>query len=117
MHNRIAALLELNSGSQAGDLFLLSCLNICNDRVFPWWNFLWQIHLLLQRCLAFLDRALEVDILHSVTQIGCLLDDGDKAVLDLQVHLGALCDVLAEGARSSDRQLLATAGVGVLVGT
>jgi hypothetical protein len=117
MHNRTAALLELNSGSQAGDLFLLSCFHVRNDRVFPWWNLLWQVHLLFQCRLAFLDWALKVDILHGVTKIGGLLDDGDKAVLDLQVHLGALCDVLAEGARRSDGQLLATAGVGVSVGT
>jgi hypothetical protein len=117
MHNRIAALLELNSGSQAGNFLLLSCLHVRNDRVFPWWNLLRQIHLLLQRRLALLDWALQVDILDSVTEIGGLLDDGDEAVLDLQVHLGALCDVLAEGARCSNGQLLATVAEGMLVGT
>ena len=67
-------------------------------------NLLGQLNILGQRHGTLLERALKVDVLDVVAEIGFLVDDTDQAVLDLQVHLCALLDILVEDARSLDGQ-------------
>lgn len=55
-----------------------------------------QIDILGQAQLALLQRALEIRLLNRVARIALLVDQGDQAVLDLQVHLRALANLLLE---------------------
>lgn len=100
---------ELNGGSQAGDLLLILGDNVCEDGVFSGRDLLRQLDILGQGQLALLDRALEVNILDRVTQVGRLPDDGDQAVLDRQVHLCAVLDVRGDVAAGGDGEGLAAA--------
>ena len=84
---------ELNSGGQAGDLLVVLGLDIGENGVFSGRDLLRQVDVFGQRQLALLDRALQIDVLHGVAQVGGLPDDGDQAVLDRQVHLSAVFDV------------------------
>jgi hypothetical protein len=45
-------------------------------------------------------------------EVGGLPDDGDQAVLDLQVHLGAIFDVFGEVAASDDAEGCTTVSLG-----
>lgn len=112
MHNGIPTTsLELHGSRQTSDLvpiFLLS-LHIGDYAVLPRRNLLRQVDFLRQGRLTLLDRALQIDVLDRVAEIGGLLDDGDQAILDLKVHDGALSHVLGERARGCDCELLASA--------
>lgn len=96
--------LELHGRGQAGDLLglIIARHHVGNDAVLSRWDLLWQFHTLRERGLALLNRALQIDILDGVAKVGGLLDDGDQAVLDLQVDGGAFGDVLREGACCRD---------------
>ena len=61
-----------------------------------------QIDVLGHAQLALLQRALEVRLLDGVACIALLVDQGDKPVLDLQVHLAALANLLLEVTRRLD---------------
>jgi hypothetical protein len=67
-----------------------------------------QINILGQAQLALLKWAFQIRLLDRVACIALLVDQGDEAVLDLQVHLRALTDFFFEVARRLDAQLLAT---------
>jgi hypothetical protein len=45
-------------------------------------------------------------------EVGGLPDDGDQAVLDLQVHLGAIFDVFGEVTASDDAESCTTVSLG-----
>jgi hypothetical protein len=45
-------------------------------------------------------------------EVGGLPDDGDQAVLDLQVHLGAIFDVFREVTASDDAEGCTTVSLG-----
>ena len=79
-------------------------------------NFARQINVLGQAQLALLQRALEVCLLDGVAGITLLIDQGDKPVLDLQVHLAALDNLFFEVAGGRDAQLLTTI-IGISVGS
>jgi len=100
---------EGNSGSQASDLVLILGDDISEDGVLSRWDLLWKLDILLDSHLALLEWTLEVDVGDSVAEIGSLSDDGDQAILDLQVHLGALLNVLVEVTRRSDGECATTA--------
>lgn len=59
--------------------------------------------------LALVQRALEVCLADGVASVGVLVDEGDEAVLDLQVHREALLDLLLEVTRRLDGERFATA--------
>jgi hypothetical protein len=107
VHRQAAVPVELNSRSQASDLLVVLGHDVGEDGVLSGWNLLGELDVLGQRGLALLDRALEVDVLDGIAEVGSLLDDGNQAILDLQVHLGAVFDVLREVAAGSDAEDLA----------
>lgn len=72
-------------------------------------NLLGKVNVLGQLHRALLQRALEIDILEVLTQVGLLVDDADQTVLDLQVNLCALLDILRQDSRGLDGQSDATA--------
>lgn len=98
---------ELNSGRQAGDLLVVLGHDVGENGVFSGRDLLRQLDVLGQGQLALLERALEVDVLDLAAEVGVLPDDGDQAVLDLQMHLGAVFDVFCEVAASDDAEGLA----------
>ena len=98
MHQHLPTPLKLHGSRQARNLILTLRLYIGNNAILPRRDLLGQIHILRQRRLTLLDRALEVDVLDRVAEVGGLLDDGYEAVFDLEVDFGALGDVLGEGA-------------------
>ena len=100
---------EGNSGSQASDLVLILGDDISEDGVLSRWDLLWKLDILLDSHLALLEWALEVDVGNSVAEIGSLSDDGDQAILDLQVYLGTLLNVLVEVTRRGDSECVTTA--------
>jgi len=57
------------------------------------WDLLGQINRLGDGDLALLDRAIEVDVLHLLAEVGLRVDEADVAVLDLQQHVCAIYDV------------------------
>lgn len=107
MHLHAAVSVELNSRSQASDLLVVFGGDVGEDGVLSGRDLLGKLDVFGQSSLALLDRTLEIHVLNGVAQVGILLDDGDQAVLDLQVHFGALLDVLREVAASGDAEDLA----------
>jgi hypothetical protein len=73
---------ELNGGGQAGDLLVVLGHDVGENGVLSGRDLLRQLDVLGQGQLALLNRALEVDVLDGVAQVGGLPDDGDQAVLD-----------------------------------
>lgn len=112
MHLHAAIPVKLNSGFQASDLLLVLGDDVREDGVLSGRDLLRQLDVLGEGGLALLDRALEVDVLDGVAQVGGLLDDGDQAVLDLQVHLGAVLDIFGEVTAGGDGENLAAESVG-----
>jgi hypothetical protein len=102
---------ELNSGRQAGDLLVVLGHDVGENGVLSGRDLLRQLDVLGQGQLALLERALEVDFSDGVAQVGGLPDDGDQAVLDGQVHLGAVFDLRGEVAAGDDGEGL-TAKIG-----
>jgi hypothetical protein len=102
---------ELNGGGQAGDLLVVLGHDVGEDGVLSGRDLLRQLDVLGQGQLALLDRALEVDVLDGVAQVGRLPDDGDQAVFDGQVHLGAVFDIRSDVAARDDGEGL-TAAIG-----
>jgi hypothetical protein len=74
-------------------------------------NFPWDVDVLGESHLALVERALEVCLADGVASICLLVDQGDQAVLDLQVHFEALLNLLLEVTRGLDGELLATSGM------
>ena len=81
---------------QARNLLLIRREHVRQHGVLPGWDLLGQGNLLIDGRFALLDGALKVDVLNLLAEVGLLVDERDKPVLDLQVHLGALGDVLRE---------------------
>ena len=107
MHQTVPAPLKFDRRLQTRNAVLVLGLRVRNHRVLARRDLFRQIHVLRQRRLAFLDRTLEIDVLDRVAEVGGLLDDGDEAVLDLEVDLAAFGHVLAEGAGCCDCKFLA----------
>ena len=107
MHLDAAVSVELDSCGQAGDLLVVLGLDVCENRVLSGRDLLGELDVLGQGELALLKRAFEVDVLDLAAEVGILPDDGDQAVLDLQVHLGAIFDVFREVTASDDAEGLA----------
>lgn len=107
MHLDAAVSVELDSRGQAGDLLVVLGLDICKNGVLSGRDLLGELDVLGQGGLALLERALKVDVLDLAAEVGVLPNDGDQAVLDLQVHLGAIFDVFREVAASDDAEGLA----------
>ena len=112
MHLEAAVSVELDSRSQAGNLLVVLGGDVCEDGVLSGRDLLGKLDVLGQGGLALLDRALEVDVLDLVAEVGILLDDGDQAVLDLQVHLRAIFDVLRKVTAGHDAEDLTTVAWG-----
>jgi len=93
-HTHPPTTVELHRRRQTRNLLIILRRHIRKHSVLPRRDLLRQLHLFRKRRLALLDRTLEVHVLDLVAEIGVLLDDGDKAVLDLQVDFGAFFDVL-----------------------
>jgi hypothetical protein len=102
---------ELDGRGQAGDLLVVLGLDVGENGVLSGRDLLGELDVLGQGELALLERALEVDVLDLSAEVGVLPDDGDQAVLDLQVHLGAIFNVLREVTASDDAEGLATVGL------
>jgi len=116
VHLEAAVSVELDSRSQAGNLLVVLCGDVCEDGVLSGRDLLGKLDVLGQGGLALLNRALKVDVLDLVAEVGVLLDDGDQAILDLQVDLCAVFDVLRQVAACGDAEDLAGLGrVGVQV--
>ena len=94
--------LELHRRRQARNLLVVLRVCVGNDTVLPRRDLLRQVHLFGQLRLAVVDRALQVHVLDRVAQVGRLLDDGDEAVLHLQVDVGAALDRGGEVAAGGD---------------
>lgn len=109
MHLNAAVSVELDSRAQACDLFLVLADDVCEDGVLSGRDLLGQLDVLGQGELALLEWALKVDVLDLVAKVGSLPDDGDQAVLDLQVHLGAVFDIFRQVAAGGDAEGCATA--------
>ena len=103
---------ELNSSGQAGDLLVVLGHDVGENGVLSGRDLLRQLDVLGQGQLALLERALEVDILDLAAEVGGLPDDGDQAVLDLQVHLGAIFDIFREVTAGDDAEGLAAMCLG-----
>ena len=103
--------LKLHRSSQTRNLLLLLRIHISNNIILPRRDLLGQLDVLLEREVALLQRALEVDVLDRVAEVGRVLEDGDEAVFDLQVHFGALGDVLVQGAGGGYGEGFAAVGV------
>jgi len=99
---------ESDSGGQASNLVVVLGDNVGKNGVLSWWNLRWERDILLDRHLALLKWALQVDVTDSVAEVGGLSDNGDQAILDLQVYLGALLDVLVEVAGGGDGKVVTT---------
>lgn len=76
--------MELHGGRQACNLLVILAHDICNNSVFAWWNLLREIYVLGELEVALLERAFEVDILNGVAEVGLLVDDPNKTILDLE---------------------------------
>jgi hypothetical protein len=98
---------ELDGRGQAGDLLVVLGLDVGENGVLSGRDLLGELDVLGQGELALLKRALEVDVLDLGAEVGVLSDDGDQTVLDLQVHLGAIFDILREVTASDDAEGLA----------
>lgn len=72
-------------------------------------NLLGKINVLGQVDGTLLQRALKVDILQVLAEVGLLVDDADQTVLDLKVNLGTLFNVLRQDTGCLDREGDATA--------
>lgn len=68
----------------------------------------WQINLLSQSHLAFLQGTLEVHILDLFAEIGVLLDQGDVTVFHLQSNPGPFLHPLLQVALGINSESLAT---------
>ena len=104
MHHEAAVSVELNGRSQACDLLAILAGDVCENGVLSRRDLLGELDVLGQGGLALLDRAFEVDVLDLGAEVGVLSDDGDQAVLDLQVHLGAIFDVFREVTASGNAE-------------
>lgn len=71
-------------------------------------DLLGQIHLLLQNHLALLQWALEIHVLDLVTEIDCLLDQGDETPFDNQVDGSTLLNGIVQKTAGPDGQGLTT---------
>lgn len=107
VHLDAAVSVELDGRGQAGDLLVVLGLDVCENGVLSGGDLLGELDVLGQGGLALLERALEVDVLDLAAEVGVLPDDGDQAVLDLQVDLGAIFDVFREVTASDDAEGLA----------
>lgn len=107
MHLHAAVSVELDGRGQAGDLLVVLGLNVRENSILSGRDLLGELDVLGQGELALLKRAFEVDVLDLAAEVGILPDDGDQAVLDLQVHLGAIFDVFGEVTASDDAESLA----------
>ena len=87
---------------QARNLIPLLRKHIRKHRVLARRDLRRQIDIRGQAHLALLERALEVTFLDRLAPVGVLVDEGDEAVFDLQVHFEALVDLLFEGAGGFD---------------
>jgi hypothetical protein len=103
-----AVSVELDGCGQASNLLVVLGLDVGEDSVLSGRDLLGELDILGQGELALLERALEVDFLDLAAEVGGLPDDGDQAVLDLQVHLGAIFDVFGEVTASDDAEGLTT---------
>lgn len=106
-NNNLSTTLENDSGSQTSNLLLVLGDHIGKHSVLSRWDLVREVNVLGQSLSALLERALEVDVLDGIAEIGGLTDDSDETVLDLQVDLCALGDVLLELAARSNRERLA----------
>jgi len=104
LHHDLSTSCESDSGSQTSNLVLVLCDDIGENSVLSWRDLLGKVNIFRQRHATLLKRATEVDILDGVAKIGRLSDDRDKAVLDLQVDLGALLNVVGEVTFGSNAQ-------------
>jgi hypothetical protein len=112
VHSEATVSVELDSRSQAGDLLVVLGGDVGEDGVLSGRDLLGQLDVFGQGGLALLDRALEVDLLDLGAEVGVLPDDGDQAVLDLQVHLGAVFNVLREVTAGDDAEGLTAVTLG-----
>ena len=112
MHLHAAVSVELDGRGQASDLLVVLGLDVGEDSVLSGRDLLGELDVLGQGELALLERALEIDFLDLAAEVGGLPDDGDQAVLDLQVHLGAIFDVFGEVTASDDAEGCTTASWG-----
>ena len=94
--------LKLHLSRQTGNLVVVLGVGIGNDVVLSRRDLLRKFDVLGELGLAVVDGAVEVDVLDGVAEVGGLLDDGDQAVLDLQVDVGALVDLLGQVAFGGD---------------
>lgn len=97
-------LMELDLSSQASNLLVILRVHISQDGVFAVGDLLWQIDCLLQLDIALLERAIEIDVLDVVAQVGFGVDNPDQTELDLQLDVGAFFDVFGESAACNDVQ-------------
>lgn len=120
--------LKLNVlGFEAGNLHSIVVVDIGVDRVFtldrpislrcckyPYvsvtyrWDLLGQLDLLLQDHVTLLQRAVEVNILDLLAEIGGLSDERDQTILDFQENGSTLLDSFAQGTRSLNGKSLTT---------
>lgn len=57
-----------------------------------------QLHALAELQISLLQRTFEINVLNRFAQIGRGVDDGDEAVFDRVLNLGAVFDVFGENA-------------------
>jgi hypothetical protein len=107
VHSVAAVSVKLDSRGQAGDLLIVLGGDVGEDGVLSGRDLLGELDVFGQGGLALLDRALEIDLLDLGAEVGSLPDDGDQAVLDLQVHLGAVFDVFRKVTTGDDAEGLA----------
>ena len=100
--------MESNLGSKAGDLVALLSGHIGEHSVCAWGNLAGQVDVLGEGHLALLERTLEICLANRVAAIGLLVDEGDEAVLDLEMHLEALLNLVLEVTAGLDGESLAT---------
>lgn len=108
--HRLATPLELHGSCQTSNLIIVLRHHIRDHTVLSRRDLLRQIDLFGQRQIALLEWAREVDLFRRVAEVGGLLDDGDEAVFDLEVKLGAFRDVLVQGAGGGDGEGFAAMG-------
>jgi hypothetical protein len=67
-----------------------------------------QVNILGQNHMTLLQGTLHVDIFKLVTEVDSLLDQADKAILDLDVRISPLLNLPVESTASLDNKLLTT---------
>lgn len=71
-------------------------------------NLFWDVNNFGQNKLVFLDGALKIDLADVITEIECLFNQGNKAVLDGNLDFRAFFNRLMKSTRSLDREGLTT---------